>query len=124
MLSSSRSPSEVSRSASADRLARGCRQFVEPAEELDANALRPQLRRLAPDRVLEQAEQPDHLVVGTGPVLAAERVQRQDRHRAPDRVLQQAADRLDAGGVALDLLQAVLAGPSAVAVHDDRHVAG
>ena len=41
----------------------------------------------------------------------------------PDRVPEQLADRLDAGGVALELRGAAGAGPAAVAVHDDRDVA-
>ena len=64
------------------------------------------------DRRLEQAEQPDDFFVGAGPVLAAEGVQRQHRDTAADRVPQEVPDRLDAGGVALELGTSPLRGPS------------
>ena len=76
------------------------------------------------DRRLEQAEQAGDLLVGARPVLAAERVQGQDRDTASDRVAQEPADGLDAGRVAVELGQVVLACPAPVAVHDDRDVAG
>ena len=79
---------------------------------------------LAADRALEQAEQAADLVVGPRPVLAAEGVQGEDRDAAPDGVPEEAPDRLDPGGVTLELGQAVGPCPAPVAVHDDRHVPG
>ena len=58
------------------------RQLVEPAQQPDPDALRPELLGLAADGRLEEAEQPGDLLVGPRPVLAAERVQRQDRNAA------------------------------------------
>ena len=112
MLSSSRSPPAVASSASPIERPRRVGQLVEPAEQPDADALRAQLVGLAPDGRLEEAEQAGDLVVGAGPVLAAEGVQGQDRDAAPDRVAEQLADRLDAGGVTLELGQVALRAPS------------
>ena len=44
------------------------------AEQPDLDALLAQLARLVADRILEQGEEPGHLFVGAGPVLAAEGV--------------------------------------------------
>ena len=116
-------PSAVASSASS----------IEPRVSSGSSSSRPSSRTRTPWRrsssvslrtaAFEQAEQARDLVVGARPVLAAEGVQRQDRHAAPDGVAEDLADGLDAGGMPLELGQAVLAGPAAVAVHDDRHVA-
>ena len=100
------------------------RQLVEPPQELDPDALGRELVGLARDRAAEEVEQPRDLVVGAGPVLAAERVDREHRDAAPDRVLEEAADRLDPGRMAVEVRQVPGAGPAAVAVHDDRDVPG
>ena len=113
MLRRSRSPSAVAASASPIERPGRLGQLVEPAEEPDPDALRAELVGLAPDGGLEQPEQADDLVVGAGPVLAAERVQRQHRDAASDRVAEEVADGLDAGGVAVELGQVVLRAPSA-----------
>ena len=99
-------------------------QLLEPAEEPHADALGAELVGLVADCLRQQPEQAGHLFVGPGPVLAAERVQREHRDAAPDRVAQQLADRLDPGGVPLEVGLAAGARPAAVAVHDDRDVAG
>ena len=112
MLRSSRSPPAVASSASPIERARRVGQLVEPAEQPDPDALRLEFLGLAPDGRLEQPEQAGHLVVRAGPVLAAERVQRQDRDAAPDRVAEQRADRLDAGGVAVELRAGRAGAPS------------
>ena len=75
------------------------------------------------DRGVEQAEQHADLLGGARPVLAAEREEGQRRDAAPHRVPDDRPDGLDAGRMALGLAQAGLAGPPAVAVHDDRDVA-
>src|SRR4029079_13491876 len=101
--------------------ARVVRQLVEPAEEPDPHALGLQLGRLAPDRVLEQREQATDLVVGSGPVLPAERVDGDDGNAPPDGVPEEGPDRLDARRVSFDLGQPALPRPAAVALHDDPH---
>src|SRR5439155_20702317 len=93
------------------------------AQQPNVDALGAKLVGLAPDRRLEEAEQAHDLVVGPGPVLAAERVQGQDLDPAPNGMPQEAPDRLDAGRMALQLRYPALAGPAPVAVHDDRDVA-
>ena len=123
MLRSSRWPSEVASSASS----------IEPRVSSGSSSSRPSSRTRTPWRRsssvslrmarLEQAEQAVDLVVRAGPVLAAEGVQGQDRDTAPDGVAEDLADGLDAGGMSVELRQALLAGPAAVAVHDDRDVA-
>ena len=70
-------------------------------------------------RALEEAEQAHDLVVGAGPVLAAEGVQGEHRELAPDGVPEHLADGLDAGRVALQLGCTAAAGPAAVAVGDE-----
>ena len=79
---------------------------------------------LVADRRFEESEEPDHLVIRAGPVLAAEGVQGQDRDAPPDRVAEELADRLDPGRVPFELGEAALTGPAAIAVHDDGHMAG
>ena len=107
-----------------DRAARLAGQLVHAAEEPDPDALVAQLVGLGADRGLEEAEQAGDLVVRAGPVLAAEGVQGEDPDAATDGVLEDLADGLDPGGVAVDLGLIALARPTAVAVHDDRHVLG
>src|SRR5207302_1438893 len=80
-------------------------ELVHPPQQPDADTLRAELRCFASDGLLEEAEQAIDLVVGAGPVLAAERVQRQDRDATAHDVAEQAPDRLDAGGVTLELRQ-------------------
>ena len=103
MLRSSRAPPAVASRALLDRRAGLGGQLVNPPEEPDADALRAQLGGLIADRILEQPEEPDDFVVGAGPVLAAEGVQRQDRDAAADRVTKRSPDGLDAGRVTLEL---------------------
>ena len=105
-----------------DRAARLGWQLVDPAEEPDPDPFGAQLGGLIADGTLEQPEQPDDFLVGAGPVLATEGVQRQDRDTAADRVPQQVPDGLDAGGVTLELGDVPLAGPAAIAIHDDGDV--
>jgi hypothetical protein len=105
-----------------DRLARGRRQLLAPAEEPDPDALRAQLVGLVANGLLQEPEEPGHLVVRAGPVLAAEGVQGEHRHPPLHRVTEQAADGLDACRVAFELRPALRACPAPIAVHDDRDV--
>jgi hypothetical protein len=57
-------------------------------------------------------------------VLAAEGVEGQDPDATPAGMAEDAPDGLHAGRMALQLRQAALARPAAVAVHDDRDVVG
>ena len=124
MFSWRRVPSEVrSRASPIDDFGR-VGELLEAAEEPDPDALGAQLVGLVADRLAQQLEQARDLVVGAGPVLAAERVQGEHRDPAPDGVLEQPADGLDPRGVPLELGLAVGTGPATVAVHDDRDVAG
>ncbi len=117
-------PPAVAASADSMEVRVAAGQLVEAAEQADLDALGPQLVRLAPDRLLQELEEPHDLVVGPRPVLATEGVEGHDRDAAPNGVAQELADRLDAGGVAVDLGDAPSPGPAAVAVHDDRDVPG
>ena len=105
-----------------DGTARLVGELVHPAEQPNADALATKLVGLAADGALEQAEEAMDLVVRAGPVLAAEGVQGQHRDTAPDGVAEDLADGFHAGGMSVELRQALLAGPAAVAVHDDRDV--
>src|SRR5690349_17382760 len=96
---------------------------MQPAQDLDANALFDQIRCLAPDGRLEQTEEALDLLVATCPVLTREGVDRQRLDAAVGSVFDDRPDGIDACGVTLDLGQAVHLGPAAIAVHDDRHVA-
>ena len=73
---------------------------------------------------VDQPEEPGDLVVGTSPVLGAERVDAQRLDAAVARAADDRADRLDALDVAGEDRQAALARPATIAVGDDRHVAG
>jgi hypothetical protein len=66
---------------------------------------------------------PADFVVGTGPVLATERVQREDLYAASHAMTNDLADVLDAGGMAVHLRLTAGLRPAPVAVHDDGDVA-
>ena len=99
------------------------RQLLHAAEQSYPGALRAQLGRLVADDLLQQHEEAADLLVGAGPVLAAEGVEREHLDAAPDGVADDLPDRLDAGGVAVHLGLAARLGPAPIAVHDDRDVA-
>ena len=99
-------------------------ELLEPAEEADPDALRAQLGGLArgwPPRAGRTGRRPRRRERAQFSRLNAYR----DRTGTPRRTAWRriGADRLDAGRVAVELGQVALAGPAAVAVHDDRDVA-
>ena len=89
------------------------RQLLHPTQQANARALAPQLVGLVADHLLEQHEEPAHFVVGAGPVLAAEGVERENLDAPPNGVADDLADRLNAGRVAFHLVETACLGPSA-----------
>ena len=79
---------------------------------------------LLDDVVAQELHQRGDLLERPLPVLRREGVQRQRAQADLARGAHHLAHRLGALAVPLDARQAVLLRPAAVAVHDDRHVAG
>src|SRR5690606_6238344 len=104
------------------RLARRGRESIEVAEHPHGHALASQLGRLLGDVLLEEGHQRIDLGLRTLPVLVREREQRQHLdagvERALDGLAHRPGPRLVAGGTG----EAALAGPAAVAIHDDGDV--
>ena len=84
--------------------------------------LRSSVVELEAEIALQQHHQRADLGGGTLPVLDGERVEREDFEAEPGGGFDDVADRVDAGAMAFDARQVALAGPAAVAVHDDGDV--
>ena len=96
---------------------------VAPPRERDAHALGVQLVGAPLEQPPVEVHEVAHLVDRPAPVLGGERVDGQGPHPGGERAVGGVEQRLLARGVALGARQALALGPSAVAVHDDGHVA-
>ena len=106
------------------RLLRERGQPVHLADGDEADVVVHDLVALFDDVVAQKLHQRRDLLDGALPVLRRERVQRQRPQAHLARGANHLAHGLGALAVTLDARQAVLLSPAAVAVHDDRHVAG
>ncbi len=104
------------------RLSRGGREPLEVAQRPHRHAPRAQVVHLAGDILLEQPHQRVHLEGGPLPVLLAEGEEGEHAHAGIQRALDHLPHRAHAGVVAQRPRQRPAAGPTAVAVHDDRDV--
>ena len=98
------------------------REAVLVAQDPDAHVFRVQFVDLGGEKVQDQLHQGVHFLPRPGPVLGGEGVQGEGMDAQIIRVPDDAAKSLCALAVALGHTQAVLLGPSSVAVHDDGHV--
>ena len=107
-----------------DRRAAARRQAAAVAKHVHAHALFLQLGDFLRDEFLEEIHECGDFGGGPAPILLGEREQRQHLDARVDRSFHRLAHGLHAGPVAERPRQPALARPAAVAVHDDRHVAG
>ena len=92
------------------------------ADHVEADVVAQQRRELEAEVALEQHHQRADFSGRALPVLDRERVERQHLEAEPRRGFDDVADRVDAGAMPFDARQVPLAGPAAVAVHDDGDV--
>ena len=113
----------VLRSASSSSVrTSGARASARPIT-LKRMLLRSSVSSSRPQIALEQHHQRADFSRGTLPVLDGKGVEGEDFEAEPRRGLDDVPDRVDAGAMPLDARQVPLAGPAAVAVHDDGDVA-
>ena len=73
---------------------------------------------------LQELHQSSHFSVRSFPVFHRERIQRQHRNAEFGGAFYNLAHRVDSGPMAGNARQAALAGPAAVAIHDDCDMGG
>ena len=98
------------------------RQRFGAADHVEADVVAQQRLELEAEVALEQHHQRADFGGRALPVLDRKRVKGQDFEAQARRGLDDVADRVDAGAMAFDARQVALAGPAAVAVHDDGDV--
>ncbi len=94
------------------------------AQDVDADALAPQLRHFAGDVLFEQTHQRGDFGGGAVPVFLGEREEGEHLDAALDGAFHHLADRFHAGAVPQGPGHQAPAGPAPVAVHDDGYVTG
>lgn len=100
------------------------RQSFAATDDAEANVLFENLFPLFNEILLQQGHQEIQLCLRPLPVLGAEAVKAELFEPQPARLFHHRPDRAHAAGVPLRSGLAALAGPPAVAIHDDRHVPG
>ena len=110
------------REALRELLLNRCVELVHPADDAEPDVVLQEVRELAVQVLLQKRHERDDLEPRALPVLDGEGVERQRVELEPRAGLDDLADGRDAGAVALDARRAALAGPAAVAVHDDGDV--